>query len=234
LRDRDSGRDIVCDSPAFRGGDRGPDVSAERVADHLADRCRNGGGDTHRAGDACRHANGCPTAASSQAASQAPVTTVDPQSSLDPSKSDAGVAGRLTLVADTRDSRSGTHEILGVAADGSNCSYSLDGNSFTAVAWYDAAPNGMLHQMSVTVPADEMPANSGEQRSGISNGRAFADFASDTGFGTAYSGDASEDNGGSVTINVVRNGDELTFSFAGLTWDTIEFSGQMICAHVTA
>ena len=47
----------------------------------------------------------------------------------------------------------------------------------------------MLHQMSVTVPTDDMPANDGEQRNGITNGRVYADFVSESGFGTAYSAD---------------------------------------------
>jgi hypothetical protein len=160
------------------------------------------------------------------------VTTVVPGSSLDPSKSDAGIAGRTTIVSDTRGDQTGTHEILGVAADGSNCSYSLDGDTFAAVAWYDDAPNGMLHQMSVTVPSDEMPANDGEQRAGISDGRVYADFVSDTGFGTAYYGDATQENGGSSTIDIVQNGGGVTFSFSGLTWDGIQFSGQLICSTI--
>ena len=97
--------------------------------------------------------------------SSAPITTPVPGSSLDPTLSDAGVAGRVTIQNDTRNDWTGTHEILGRAADGSNCSASFDGNSFAAVAWYDDAPDGMIHQMSVSLPIDELPANNGEQRS---------------------------------------------------------------------
>jgi hypothetical protein len=179
------------------------------------------------------------TAPASPDVSRAPITTPIPGSSLDVTQSDAGVAGRLAIPDDTRDDRigtadhTGTSEILGRTSDGSDCSYSFDGDTFTAVAWYDAAPDGMLHQMAVSIPSDEMPANAGEQRSGISNGRVYADFASESGFGTTYSGDATEENnGGSSTIAAVLNADTLTFTFTGTTWDGVDFSGQMICTGV--
>jgi hypothetical protein len=172
----------------------------------------------------------------SSGASQLPITTPVPGSSLDPSLSDAGVAGRFTIAADTRpdrigtDDHSGTSEILGVEADGSDCSFSFSGDEFTAVAWYDDAPNGMLHQLAVSVSTDFIPANDGEQRAGISDGRVYADFSSESGFGTVYSGDSTEESdGGTSTIDVERTGDTLVFTFTGTTWDDIDFSGQMAC-----
>jgi hypothetical protein len=180
------------------------------------------------------------SAAPSEAASQAPAVTIVPGSSLDVTQSDSGVAGRFTIANGVGEGslrpydRTGTHEILGRDADGSDCSYSFSGDTFTAVAWYDDAPNEMLHQLTVVVPADEMPSNDGEQRAGIADGRVYADFSSDQAFGTAYSGDVNEEsNGGTSTIDVVQKGDTITFSFSGTTWDKIDFSGQMICAGVT-
>ena len=159
-----------------------------------------------------------------------PATTPVPGSSLDPTLSDAGVAGRITIPNDTRNDWTGTHEILGRKADGSNCSPSFDGDTYGGVAWYDDAPNGMIHQMSVSIPIDEMPANDGEQRSGITNGRVAVDFVNDSGFGTLYSGDSTEESdGGSSTIDVVINGNTVTFSFTATTWDDIQFSGQLMC-----
>ena len=88
----------------------------------------------------------------------------------------------------------------------------------------------MLHQMAVRVSTDFIPANDGEQRAGITDGRVYADFSSESGFGTAYSGDSSEEtNGGTSTIDAERDGDTLVFTFTGTTWDDIEFSGQMMC-----
>jgi hypothetical protein len=176
----------------------------------------------------------------SPSASLAPVVTVVPGSSLDVTQSDSGVAGRFTIANGVGEGslrpydRTGTHEILGRAADGSECSFSFSGDTFGAVAWYDDAPNEMLHQLTVVVPADEMPSNDGEQRAGIADGRVYADFASDQGFGTAYSGDLNEEsNGGTSTIDIAQDGDTVTFSFTGTTWDKIDFSGQLICTGVT-
>ena len=129
------------------------------------------------------------SAGASSAPSHLPITTLVPGSSLDPSLSDAGVAGRITIVDDTRperigtDDHTGTSEILGREADNSDCSFSLSGDDFTAVAWYDDAPSGMLHQMAVRISTDVIPANDGEQRAGISDGRVYADFSSESGFG---------------------------------------------------
>ena len=169
------------------------------------------------------------SAVASAGSSQLPIRTPVPGSSLDPALSDSGIVGRITMPNDARNGWSGTYEILGVAADGSECSYSLDGNEFTAVAWYASAPNGMLHQMSVTVPTDEMPANDGEQRAGITDGSVYADFVSDSGFGTAYTGAEAKGDGSTSKIDIGQSGILLTFSFSGSTWDQVDFTGQMMC-----
>jgi len=173
-----------------------------------------------------------PTAApSSEAPSEEPSSrpaTVEPGSSLDPSLSDAGVVGRLTIVNDIRGDRSGTYDIIGLGEDGSDCSFSFEGDEFTALAWYDAAPEGMLHQMALTIPTDTVPVNDGEQRAAIPDGRFYADFVSESGFGTAYSG-APEQDDGTLKVDAVRRASTLTLSFSGTTWDAIEFEGQMIC-----
>ena len=92
----------------------------------------------------------------------------------------------------------------------------------------------MLQQMAVRVSTDFIPANDGEQRAGISDGRVYADFASESGFGTAYSGDSTEEtNGGTATIDVERAGDTLVFTFTCTTWDDIDFSGQMMCSRMS-
>jgi hypothetical protein len=178
-----------------------------------------------------------PTATASASPSSAPVVTIVPGSSLDPSQADSGIAGRITIPDDTRvfsDKFTGTHEVLGVAADGSDCSYSFSGDTFTANAEYDNAPVGMLYQLLVGVPADEMPSNDGEQRSGIQDGRVRADFHSSSGIGGSYSGAATDTSDpGMSTIDVVVNGDTYTFSFTGETWDHVAFSGQLICTGVT-
>jgi hypothetical protein len=170
-----------------------------------------------------------PSIPASAELSMAPVATVVPGSSLDPSLSDAGIVGRLTIPNDTRNAFSGTHQIIGLAADSSNCGYSLDGNEFTAVAWYDAAPDGMLHQMSVAISTDFVPSNDGEERAAISDGSVYADFVTDSGFGTAYGGATSKGDGSSSSIDAKLTGDTLVFTFTGTTWDGIDFSGQMMC-----
>ena len=176
-----------------------------------------------------------PTPDASHMPTSAPIRTPIPGSTLDPSLSDAGVAGRITIPNDTRDAnnnRTGTSEILGLADDGSDCDYSLDGTEFTAVAWYDAAPNGMLQQMAVTIGTDFLPANDGEQRMGITNGSVYADFVSESGFGTAYGGALSKGDGSSSSIDVAMTGTTLVFTFTGTTWDGITFSGQMMCTNM--
>jgi len=176
-----------------------------------------------------------PTPDASHVPTSAPMRTPIPGSTLDPSLSDAGVAGRITIPDDTRDAsnnRTGTSEILGLADDGSDCGYSLDGTEFTAVAWYDAAPDGMLHQMAVTIGTDYLPANDGEQRMGITNGSVYADFVSESGIGTAYGGALSKGDGSSSSIDAQMTGTTLVFTFTATTWDGIAFSGQMMCSNM--
>ena len=85
--------------------------------------------------------------------------------------------------------------------------------------------------MFVVVSPDDIPAADGSTTD-ITDGRAGADFNSETGFGTLYYGDATEESEGNATIDVTRIGDLLIFDYAGVTWDDISFSGQMICAEV--
>ena len=82
----------------------------------------------------------------------APAAT--PQGTLDPSRSDAGVVARVTLVNDTSGNRTGTYDVIGVLADGSECSPSFDGTEYSAVAWVSAAPNGQIHRFSISVDRD--------------------------------------------------------------------------------
>jgi len=210
---------------------------------------------------ACGGAGATPAPASSQPASSVPATSapatapastpaetvapasdvpseapsIEPGSSLDPSAGDAGVVGRVTISNDERGHRDGTWDIVGVKDDGfgSGCSYSFEGDEFTAVAWYDDAPDGQIHQMAVTVAADNVP-DGDDTTAGIEDGRVYIDFVSESGFGTAYVGEPQDDDRTSVTIGVTRSGDQLTFDFDGLTWDHIPFTGQMICADINS
>jgi hypothetical protein len=169
-----------------------------------------------------------PTAAPSEEPSVAPTATAG--SDLDPSQSDAGIVGRVTITNDTRGGRDGTHDIIAVDADGSDCSQGFS-DDFTAIAWYDAAPEGMIHWFSVSVLGSNIPDEDGTT-TGITDGRIWIDFVSESGFGTAYSADTSDDDRTSATIDVTRAGDQLTFDFDATTWDGIPFTGQMVCAGV--
>jgi hypothetical protein len=174
------------------------------------------------------------TPATAAPATAAPATdapsTAQPGASLDPSLSDAGIVGRVTIPNDTRDERSGTHDIIGREGHGfgTDCAYTFEGDEFIAVAYDDDAQNGEVYQMSVSVPTDSMPANDGEQRLGIANGVAYVDFRSESGFGTAYTGAAERDEGSS-SIDVTVAGDLLIFDYEAVTWDGIEFFGQVVC-----
>lgn len=177
-----------------------------------------------------------PSAEGSPSQSQAPVVTIEPGSSLDVTKSDAGVAGRVTIPDDTRevgDHFTGTHEIQGREADGSYCDYSFSGDEFIAYPQYNDAPVGMLYDMIVAVPTDDMPANDGEQRAGIQNGRVVADFHTASLLGGTYSGNSNDTNDpGTSSIDVSVSGDTYTFSFTAETWDHVAFNGQVICTGV--
>ena len=175
-----------------------------------------------------------PTDAATDAPSDAPTDAPSATAggSLDPSQSDAGIVGQFTITNDTRGGRDGTHTIVAVAADGSSCSANFDGETYTAVAWYDDAPDGMIHQMAVRVGVDDIPEEDGESTTDITDGRVYADFISEGSFGgTAYGGDVADDPRTSVTIDVTRVGDGLVFDFDGSTWDAVGFSGQLVCAE---
>jgi len=158
---------------------------------------------------------------------QAP-PTLAPLPTLDPALSDAGVVALAALPDDTRGDRTGVHVIVGQRAAGSDCAASFDGEEFSVVAWVDDAAEGQLARLSVTVPAESVPAASGSVDD--IDGRVSFDFVSASGFGTLYTGDSSGDGDGRSTIDVLRAGDVLTFTFEGVTWDEVTFSGLAICA----
>ena len=173
------------------------------------------------------------TAAPGSAAPQIPAASPQPTSapgaSLDPTLSDAGIVARVTVSNDTRGGRDGTYDVIGLGADGSDCSVTFEGDEFIAVAWYDDAPNGQIHRFGVSVPAASVPESDGEVLD-IGDGGVSFDFVSESGFGTTYSGAAGRENEGSSTIDVTRAGTALTFDFEGVTYDDVNFVGQMICA----
>ncbi len=149
--------------------------------------------------------------------------------SLDPSQSDAGIAARVTIVNDTRlGGRDGTHDIYAVADDGSECSGSFDEPDFVVVAWYDDAPDGMIHRFGIGVGADDIPTADGTTADVTDGGVSF-DFVSPTGFGTTYSGNSTVENEGTSTIDITRSGSTLTFDFEGVTYDNANFAGQFVC-----
>ena len=162
-----------------------------------------------------------PTSAQSQA----------PTASLDPALSDAGIVARVTLSNDSGGGRDGTHDIYGVADDGSECSGSFESPEYIVVAWHDDAPNGQIHRFGITVAADDVPTSDGSTTGIVDGGVSFS-FASESGLGTQYTGNATRENEGSVTIDVTRSGDSLTFDFAGVTSNAVNFAGQLICAEV--
>ena len=76
--------------------------------------------------------------------------------------------------------------------------------TYTAVAWYDDAPNGKIHRFSITVPLEDVLAEDGAVTD-IADGRVSLDFVSESGFGTQYDNDNSDpEHGGSGTIDVTR------------------------------
>jgi hypothetical protein len=160
--------------------------------------------------------------------------TIDPDV-LDPGLSDAGVVGRVTITGDSRldVSRDGTYDVIGVAADGfgSDCSYSFDGEEFTAVAYNDSADSEQIRHMAVTVAASNIPEGD-ETVSGIEDGRVYMEFMTEEFFGSAYRADTADDDRTSVTINVTRSGDEVTFDYSGFTWDQVDLTGSMVCGSV--
>jgi hypothetical protein len=143
--------------------------------------------------------------------------------------SDAGIVARVSLTNDTRGARDGTHEIIGVDADGSYCLNDLSDPTYTAVAWYDDAPNGLIHRFSVSVPSGDIPADD-RTIADIRDGGVSFDFVSESGFGTQYTGASGRENEGSSIIAVTRYGTAVIFDFEGETYDGVNFAGQMICA----
>jgi hypothetical protein len=176
----------------------------------------------------------------SPSTSHAPIATPVPGSTLDPAQSDAGVVGRVTIADDTRAAqngttdRTGTHDIVGHKADGSFgsfCEFSIDGNEFTASANFDAAAQGQIGEMLISIPTDEMPANDGETRSDIVDGRVSVYFVDENPLGTTYAADeTATSNPGTDTINVSQVGQMIIFDFTATTWDNVDFSGEMRCA----
>jgi hypothetical protein len=164
-------------------------------------------------------------------ASAAPSSSANPGASLDPSASEVGIVGRASITNDTRADRNGTYDIIG-AANGSSCGISFGGDEIIADASNYDAPDGQLRQVSVNVPRTEVPSAEGQTTSGVTDGGATIDFVSESGIGTQYSGNAAEDDRTSSTIAVTRHGAGLTFDFTGSTWDSISFSGQLVCAVV--
>ncbi|MEX2547720.1 MAG: hypothetical protein WD830_08020, partial [Chloroflexota bacterium] len=150
--------------------------------------------------------------------------TTGPSASLDPTLSDAGIVARVTVSNDTRGGRDGTYDVIGVAADASDCSFTFEGDEFLAVAWYDDAPNGQIHRFGVSVPATGVPETDGEVLD-IGDGAVSFDFTSESGFGTTYTGAAGRENEGSSTIDVTRARTALIFDFEGVTYDDVNFVG---------
>jgi hypothetical protein len=171
-------------------------------------------------------------APSAAPASQAPSAepTAGPGASLDPALSDAGIVARVTISNDTRGGRDGTHDIIGVADDGSECSGAFEEPEYIVIAWYDDAPIGQIHRFGVSVGADDVPDGDGAV-TGIDDGGVSFDFVSESGFGTQYTGNATRENEGSVTIDVTRTGPVLSLDFEGVTNDGVNFAGQLICSE---
>ncbi len=171
--------------------------------------------------------------ATSAPATSAPSTdapaTADPAASLDPSQSDAGVAARVTITNDGRNGFDGTHDIYGVADEGSECDGAFEEPDFTVVAWNSDAPDGTIHRFGISVGADDVPATDGTT-SDITDGGVSFDFATESGIGTTYTGASTRENEGSSNVDVTRSGSTLTFDFEGLTYDGVTFSGQFVCA----
>lgn len=164
-----------------------------------------------------------------------PATTSTPQGSaqpsaapsLDPALSDAGVVGVATLPNDPRGGRTGTHVIIGEASAGSDCGPTFEGDEFMAVAWVDEPANGELARLTVTVPIGDVPEDAGVTQD--IDARVSFDFKSESSVGTLYTGDSSGDDDGSSSIDVARAARLLAFSFEGVTWDDVAFSGQVVC-----
>jgi len=153
-----------------------------------------------------------------------------PGASLDPSLSDAGIVARVTISNDSRRGRDGTHDIIGLDADGSECSGAFEEPGYTVVAWYDDAPIGLIHRFGISVAAAEIPETDGSVTD-IADGSVSFDFVSERGLDTGYTGDVGRENEGSSTIDVTRAGTSLVFDFVGVTNEGVNFAGQFICVE---
>jgi hypothetical protein len=171
-----------------------------------------------------------PTAAPTIAPTAAPTSAPTAAPSLDPSQGDAGVVGRATVSGDERADRDGTYDIVGVAADGSACGTSFEGDEFVAAALDESAADGEVRQMFVAVRSAELPTADGQTIDAIEDGRAGFDFKSESGVGTLYVGEPLDDERTTVSIDVTQSGSDLIFDFDATTWDGVAISGQMICA----
>ena len=160
--------------------------------------------------------------------SATPQVTPPPLPTLDPSRSDAGIYGRVTLDNDSRADRNSVYDIYGVVADGSECSGAFEEPDYTVAAYDDGAADGYVRRLGITVAATDIPDSEGE-KTHVTNGGVSFDFASQTAFGTTYSGNATRENEGSSTIDVTRSGAGLAFDFSGVTYDAVTFSGQLVC-----
>ena len=177
---------------------------------------------------ACSPTGDQATAAPTTRASAPPNPTAPPLATLDPSRSDAGVFGRVTIDNDTRADRNGVYDIYGVDDDGSECSGAFEEPDYIVVAYDEDAADGYLRQLGVSVAAADIPEEDGIIY-GIANGGVSFDFASETGFGTTYSGNSTRENQGSSTIDVTRSGAGLVFDFTGVTYDAVTFTGTLVC-----
>lgn len=150
---------------------------------------------------------------------------------LDPSRSDAGIYGRIILSDDPRADRDGVYDIYAVDDDGSECSGAFEAPNYTVVAYVDDAPDGQLRRLGITVAAEDIP-DTNTTFEDITGGGVSFDFASETGFGTTYSGNSTRQNEGSSTISVVRDRASLRFEFEGKTYDGARFTGEFLCAEI--
>ena len=174
-----------------------------------------------------------PTASPTAAPTTPPTAEPSPEPSsgtggLDPSLSDAGIVARVTLTGDSRGfERDGTYEIIAVAADASGCSFTFDGDECQAVAYDLSTEIDQVQRLSVTVPAEAIPESDGDT-TGV-DGRVSFDFNAESIFGMTYTGDASQDEEGSSTIEINRVGETIDFTFDSTTWDDATFTGQLVC-----
>jgi len=136
---------------------------------------------------------------------------------------------RVTLSGDARGfDRDGTYDVTGVSADGSGCSTTFDGEDYQAVAYDLSTDLDQVQRLSVTVSSDAIPEADGDTVD--VSGRVSFDFNAESIFGMTYTGDASQEDEGSSTIDVNRVGETVTFSFESTTWDDATFTGQLVCS----